>query len=185
VSDTTVASPSRSSQSPITINKHRNYGDQDDDVDGRCLLTISCSLLTPDCIALDFPPRNAEEERQLPDISDPWKGPQTFAEDFYSGGDIREGDLDPTVSPSNLTPFREERGNLATLLTPGLVTPAESTSITPAQLSPHHEVTDVDDDDVLPNSSPILSSPVDSPEEPGFGDHSYSPSYGMSFLSMH
>jgi hypothetical protein len=124
------------------------------------------TLLTPHCLVSEFPPQN--EESQLPDITDPWKGPQMFAEDFYSGGDIREGDLDPnTVSPSNLTPFREARGAAIELLTP-----ADSPSLTPADgrhFSPQQEIIEVDDDDsVLPDSSPILSSPVDDAE--GFDD---------------
>ena len=39
---------------------------------------------------LAFPPRNHEYvqgEFREPDIRDPWSGPRTYAEDFYSGGD--------------------------------------------------------------------------------------------------
>ena len=33
-------------------------------------------------------------------LVDPWIGPQTYAEDFYNGGDVREGVLDPTIISS-------------------------------------------------------------------------------------
>lgn len=43
-----------------------------------------------------FPPnthKRAAEVAEEPDIRDPWSGPQTYAEDFYSGGDrpLRHG----------------------------------------------------------------------------------------------
>ncbi|EMD33122.1 hypothetical protein CERSUDRAFT_98728 [Gelatoporia subvermispora B] len=39
------------------------------------------------------------------DLSDPWDGPRTFAEDYYSGGDIPESsvrDADPHILPSEV-----------------------------------------------------------------------------------
>ena len=38
-------------------------------------------------VALDFPPKRVAG--QSPDLADPWAGPSTYAEDFYSGGDSR------------------------------------------------------------------------------------------------
>lgn len=41
---------------------------------------------------------------------DPWVGPETYAEDFFNGGDVREGVLDPTIvppSPSGISPEPE------------------------------------------------------------------------------
>jgi hypothetical protein len=57
---------------------------------------------------LEFPPADEAPLSQPLDLPDPWEGPKTFAEDFYAGGDFREGDLDASnYSPSNLTPLRE------------------------------------------------------------------------------
>ena len=34
------------------------------------------------------------------DIPDPWVGPSTYAEDFYSGGDVPEGASDAHILPT-------------------------------------------------------------------------------------
>lgn len=58
-------------------------------------------------IILEFPPQSFS---QPVDIVDPWIGPETYAEDFYSGGDVREGVLDPTIVGPSDTPVDAERG---------------------------------------------------------------------------
>ena len=70
---------------------------------------------------------NAEEisitaaEAQEVQLPDPWSGPRMYAEDYYSGGDLRESDLRTRLpSPSHLTPAEEE---LTDFLTPDAGTP--------------------------------------------------------------
>ena len=50
----------------------------------------------------EFPPRTQQSAERDVDLSDPWDGPRTFAEDFYSGGELR-GDSSK-LTPSHLTP---------------------------------------------------------------------------------
>lgn len=61
------------------------------------------------------------EEAQEVQLPDPWSGPRLYAEDYYSGGDLRESDLRTRLpSPSYLTPAEEE---LTDFLTPDAGTP--------------------------------------------------------------
>lgn len=89
----------------------------DDEADeGRvslCFLPLSLQRLT--VMTTDFPPRAASEEKTPPpvDIPDPWVGPSTYAEDFYSGGDVPEGASDTHVLPpeiENLVAVDDEDG---------------------------------------------------------------------------
>ncbi|EPQ55066.1 hypothetical protein GLOTRDRAFT_138766 [Gloeophyllum trabeum ATCC 11539] len=78
-----------------------------------------------------------EDEADGPDVPDPWEGPRTYAEDFYSGGDR----LDPH-EPSNLTPplataGDEEEGGM--VLTPDVGEEDEGEE-------PEHEVIDIASD---------------------------------------
>lgn len=53
-----------------------------------------------------FPP--PEQMSEQPELADPWADVRIFGEDFYTGGDIHEGLLDPvTATPSRLTPVHE------------------------------------------------------------------------------
>ncbi len=52
-------------------------------------------------VSSDFPPKR--DRSQPPDLSDPWAGPSTYAEDFYSGGDTQTGllqDANPHLLPA-------------------------------------------------------------------------------------
>jgi len=50
-----------------------------------------------------FPPsRPSARQDAAPEIKDPWEGPRTYAEDFYSGGDM------PLVRGSRLDPHNLE-----------------------------------------------------------------------------
>lgn len=53
-------------------------------------------------LVAEFPPRAVSEEKTPPpvDIPDPWVGPSTYAEDFYSGGDVPEGASDAHILPT-------------------------------------------------------------------------------------
>jgi hypothetical protein len=106
-----------------------------------------------------FPPRRSQS--QPLDLADPWVGPQTYAEDFYSGGDIREGVLDPAlVSPSNLTPVRARSEHTWEEDANGLL------PRTPVAVHKETSIIDVDmdedekDEDLLNESSPVASSPM-------------------------
>lgn len=78
-----------------------------DDSSERKLAIYFCDTrYSPELAPEAFPP--AEQMFEQPELSDPWEGVHTFAEDFYTGGDIREGLRDPaTVTPSRLTPVHE------------------------------------------------------------------------------
>ncbi|TFY57401.1 hypothetical protein EVJ58_g7036, partial [Rhodofomes roseus] len=63
----------------------------------------------------------AAEDAHEVQLPDPWSGPRLYAEDYYSGGDIRESDLRTRLpSPSHLMPTENE---LAEFLTPDVGTP--------------------------------------------------------------
>jgi len=106
------------------------------------------------------------------DLADPWIGPQTYAEDFYSGGDIHEGVLDPAlVSPSNLTPARalsehtwEQDANGLLPLSPEMV--HKETIIIDVDMDE-----DEKDEDLLPASS-LLAPPA---EDHDPRQHEYDP----------
>ena len=69
----------------------------------------------------EFPP--TATPKQPLELSDPWSGPRMYAEDFYSGGDIRG---DPSeLTPSHLTPALTPRNDedIGMVLTPGYMSP--------------------------------------------------------------
>ena len=81
-------------------------------------------------------PELADDSGQPPDVHDPWEGPRTYAEDFYSGGDFLEGG-----TPSHLTPRDEEHLDI-----PGISSVRDELS----HSSPRgHNVVDLDGDDLL------------------------------------
>ena len=102
----------------------------------------------------DDPPFIATRERAV-ELSDPWSGPQTYAEDFYSGGDIRD---DPSrLSPSWLTPggTSQDEDGVGMVLTPGVV------SITPSPVASPHAVRDAEDaDDVDERVDEVAEHPT-------------------------
>ncbi|KAI1784350.1 hypothetical protein LXA43DRAFT_225677 [Ganoderma leucocontextum] len=73
-----------------------------------------------------------------PDVHDPWEGPRTYAEDFYSGGDVVEGE-----TPSHLTPRDEELLDI-----PGISFVPDESSRRPLH---DHDIINVDGDDALTN----------------------------------
>jgi hypothetical protein len=127
-----------------------------------------------------FPPRRSQS--QSLDLADPWVGPQTYAEDFYSGGDIPEGVLDPTlVSPSNLTPVRAQSEHTweddANGLLPGISPRSgKEPSIIDVDMDE-----DEKDEDLLNESSSVISSPVEeyNPHQGGYveGEEEYDENY--------
>lgn len=125
-----------------------------------------------------------EEERQPPDIRDPWELPKTYAEDLYTGGPIREADR-LKLSPSHLTPAAEAVGyfdNIDPQLRPpsGPVSqPADrylaevpQGSVTPVLNPPTiDEVSKADDESSLYDEDllePDTPTTADLREEPGF-----------------
>ncbi|KAM5542871.1 hypothetical protein V8D89_003255 [Ganoderma adspersum] len=87
---------------------------------------------------------------QPPDVHDPWQGPRTYAEDFYSGGDILEGG-----TPSHLTPRDEEPLDI-----PGI----SSVRGEPSHSIPQdHDVVNLDADDLLVITDERGVSPVVQP----------------------
>ncbi|KAF8967960.1 hypothetical protein BDZ97DRAFT_1802168 [Flammula alnicola] len=68
----------------------------------------------------------AQEEPELPvDIPDPWEGPQTYAEDFYSGGDVRTMP-GQRIDPALLSGTSDLDDGIDAFLTPGALTPNQS-----------------------------------------------------------
>jgi hypothetical protein len=57
-----------------------------------------------------FPPRE-DESPPPPDISDPWVGPSTYAEDFYSGGDVAANATDAHILPTEAEGEENENTN--------------------------------------------------------------------------
>ena len=72
------------------------------------------------------------------ELPDPWQGPRTYAEDFYSGGDRIGGDSNPHH-------FGGEIQDMDMFLTPGVLTPAEPDSAEPQVLDEH----EANEDDLL------------------------------------
>ncbi|KAG1739146.1 uncharacterized protein EDB91DRAFT_394546 [Suillus paluster] len=107
-----------------------------------------------DAAVEDFPPSNTQRQPSLPlDLPDPWQGPQTYAEDFYAGGDFSAQDQLNGVSPSSLTPVHDAHVDTYTLQDGE--SPSGAFKTEPA-------VVNVDvADEALPDSSPPPSSPVE------------------------
>ncbi|THH13261.1 hypothetical protein EW146_g6941, partial [Bondarzewia mesenterica] len=100
-----------------------------------------------------FPPHTKEAEVEL---SDPWEGPRTFAEDFYSGGDL-VAQAHAELTPGHLTPSG---------MTPA-ATPAPSVTETKSRPTAHadYKATITDDmQDELPTEREVeISDPWDGP----------------------
>ncbi|KAI0302373.1 hypothetical protein B0F90DRAFT_1925123 [Multifurca ochricompacta] len=90
----------------------------------------------------DFPIPSQSEASFDVELEDPWDGPRTFAEDYYSGGDH----LAPGLTPNHLTPAPHSP---APLLTPNLPIvsatgkvenrPSTSPNVLSASLSPNRQ----------------------------------------------
>ncbi|KAJ8482789.1 hypothetical protein ONZ45_g14820 [Pleurotus djamor] len=74
-----------------------------------------------------FPPRATSRiADQVPQLPDPWAGPQMYAEDFYSGGDFLR--VPDGATPRSAAHLLGEDGDDVAFLTPGVVTPHEAQS---------------------------------------------------------
>lgn len=105
----------------------------------------------------DFLPSITQHQPSLPlELPDPWQGPRTYAEDFYTGGDFNAQDRLDGVSPSRLTPVHDAHVDaLFSNTLQGDGPPSGVPRTEPA-------VVNVDvTDEVLPDSSPPPSSPVE------------------------
>ncbi|KAI0645280.1 hypothetical protein C8Q79DRAFT_762004 [Trametes meyenii] len=106
-----------------------------------------------------FPPHS--EENELVDIDDPWRGPATYAEDFYAGGDARANEIehgdphnfpgeefdnedelvgDEPTQPADLPdPWDGPRNFAEDFYAGGDVLPTIAEGITPSHLTPKDE----------------------------------------------
>ncbi|KAF9485979.1 hypothetical protein BDN70DRAFT_988313 [Pholiota conissans] len=74
-----------------------------------------------------FPPHEVAAEASLI-IADRWAGPQMYAEDFYSGGDVRTMPGQP-IDPSFLSGTGNLDDSIDAFLTPGALSPSQSERI--------------------------------------------------------
>lgn len=111
-------------------------------------------ILSYICIA--FPPRQGSEEN-LPTIPDPWEGPEVYAEDFYSGGDVRTLPGEP-IDPSLLTGTGDLDDGIDAFLTPGALSASQSEHIS---IVVNEE--DVDEDARAPGQHHVTASRRDQP----------------------
>jgi hypothetical protein len=109
-------------------------------------------ILSYICIA--FPPRQGSEEN-LPTIPDPWEGPEVYAEDFYSGGDVRILPGEP-IDPSLLTGTGDLHDGIDAFLTPGALSASQSEHIVANE-------EDVDEDARAPAQHYVTASRRDQP----------------------
>lgn len=177
-----------------------NSGDEDhiqpleEDI-GTTLSPFLCSqhLTDSPCSSTAFPPHSAAPSITLTqpiDIPNPWTGPETYAEDYYSGGDapllrgagtqlgagrLGEGDEYDTGGDYQIdgsfygkevgVDFVVEDGDdIGSFLTPGVGTPAgnlEEGDEVVDKLTPEDVEERIQGLFVLPASSPMLSSPID------------------------
>lgn len=70
-----------------------------------------------------FPQGDGDSEGFI-DIADPWIGPQTFAEDYYSGGDVRTLPGAP-IDPALLSGTGDVEDDIDSFLTPGALSPSQ------------------------------------------------------------
>ncbi|KAG2159131.1 uncharacterized protein EDB93DRAFT_446039 [Suillus bovinus] len=104
----------------------------------------------------DFPPSIAQHQPSLsPELPDPWQGTRTYAEDFYTGGDFNVQDQLNDVSPSSLTPVHD--AHVHTFISNIVQNDGPPSGLPRTEPA----VVNVDTDEVLPDSSPPPSSPVD------------------------
>ncbi len=111
----------------ITVDSDEEEDQLDDEADatqppdrdtGTNFIFLYCyaSSLT-ECIA--FPPHFGDTQTRI-EIRDPWLGPRTYAEDYYSGGPVLP--LPGTVLDAHHLGANDD----TEFLTPGVITPAES-----------------------------------------------------------
>lgn len=105
----------------------------------------------------DFPPSVTQRQPSLSlELPDPWQGPRTYAEDFYTGGDFDAQDQLGGVSPSSLTPVHDAR--VDTLFSNIVQNDGPLSGVSKTEPA----VVNVDvTDEALPDSSPPPSSPVE------------------------
>ncbi|KAG1854150.1 hypothetical protein DFJ58DRAFT_383137 [Suillus subalutaceus] len=105
----------------------------------------------------DFPPSIMQHQPSLPlELPDPWQGPRTYAEDFYTGGDFNAQDQLNGVSPSSLTPVHD--AHVDTLFSNIMQDDGPPSGVPKTEPA----VVNVDvTDEALPDSSPPPSSPVE------------------------
>lgn len=105
----------------------------------------------------DFPPSITQRQPSLSlELPDPWRGPRTYAEDFYAGGDFNAQDQLDGVSPSSLTPVHD--AHVDTPFSNIMQDDGPPSGVPKTELV----VVNVDvTDEALPDSSPPPSSPVE------------------------
>jgi len=92
-----------------------------------------------------FPPHEVDESGPV-DIPDAWEGPEVYAQDFYSGGDVRTLPGIP-IDPSLLSGTADEDSGIDAFLTPGGLTPI------PNDLRSDQEDEELEDDqEIMPPS---------------------------------
>lgn len=103
------------------------------------------------------------------ELVDPWEGPRTFAEDFYSGGDR----LAPGLTPNHITPLAGSPGpavvsDFPTLSNAGAyedrLSRSPSVLSTPASPKPHY-VEDNEEIDELSQYENTVATPVNNQED--------------------
>ncbi|CAA7258991.1 unnamed protein product [Cyclocybe aegerita] len=97
-----------------------------------------------------FPPRSVLGQPRPVEIHDPWSGPRTYAEDFYSGGDLRLP-LGSQVDPSHLGPMDDEYM-------------VESIEEQQQHIREEEEIQPFDEDISFPPHIIVQHSPVDLPD---------------------
>jgi hypothetical protein len=95
--------------------------------DGASYNSNFCHCLQPNAL-VEFPVQSESAVTVDVELVDPWEGPRTFAEDYYSGGDR----LAPSLTPNHLTPLA---GSPAPTFVPDLPT-VPNTGANEDQLSP-------------------------------------------------
>ncbi|KAJ4483489.1 hypothetical protein J3R30DRAFT_3698323 [Lentinula aciculospora] len=161
----------------IIANEHVQRGaSPEDDVQGIIILTEEDQpILENTAFPLGVEPNelSSSQDLVLPDL---WEGPQTYAEDYYSGGDI----IHDSSFPLSADVLNEHDDNESGFfLTPGLLTPNGDNAVSPAAsgkdqtASPKEDLPELfhgsHDENVklnnerngspLPGSSPIPMSP--------------------------
>ncbi|KAJ3506665.1 hypothetical protein NLJ89_g6745 [Agrocybe chaxingu] len=97
-----------------------------------------------------FPPRSILSQQRPVEIHDPWSGPRTYAEDFYSGGDLRLP-LGSQIDPNHLGPMDDEYM-------------VESIEEQRQHIREEEEIQPFDEDTSFPPHVIIQHSPVDLPD---------------------
>ncbi|KAH9485489.1 hypothetical protein JR316_0002397 [Psilocybe cubensis] len=110
-----------------------------------------------------FPDGNTNEDIPV-EIQDPWTGPQTYAEDYYSGGEVRATPGVP-VDPALLSGTHGVEDDIDNFLTPGALTPSQGPSEENTEGVYDDEVDvreDRDEGTILPPSTNLFVPPSQS-----------------------